>query len=231
MASSLAEPVVRVLISAIVLSLFVLARRHFPAKIGQEENADSIARLNHRFKRTQWRIGASMLFIAIAAGWTGYAFLTGLNRLFAALDGPSAFVLLPQTAIWWFLPGFTGLILTWEITVGAFAWVGGKKNAELYRYWSEAKTGIDATRILRLIALAVVLPIGILTALALPEHDLLQNTGILSRGYAFGKTTYSYKDAIRMTTIEGFRKRDGGLTRRAGIVLGFFGREPLVFGG
>lgn len=64
----------------------------------------------------------------------------------------------------------------------------------------------------------IVLPIAILTGLALPERAVLQKDAIRARGYAFSiARTCRYADARRMTVIEGFRRRDGKLVRRAGI--------------
>jgi len=129
---------------------------------------------------------------------------------------------LPQTAIWWFLPGFAALTLAWEITLGAWSLIGDKKEVALYNYWSTAKAGFDATRVLRIMAIVIVLPIAILTALALPEHVALGREEIRARGYGLsGVRTYRYSDARRITVIDGFRNRDGTLVKRAGVVLDF----------
>ncbi len=58
--------------------------------------------------------------------------------------------------------------------------------------------------------------------LELPVHSALRQDDIRECGYAFaGCRTYRYRDARRMTIVEGFRDRDGKLTRRAGIVIDF----------
>jgi hypothetical protein len=68
----------------------------------------------------------------------------------------------------------------------------------------------------------VALPIGILTALALPLHATLGQDEIVSCGYGFSPCQgYRYADARRMTEVEGFRDRNGNLTHRAGIVIDF----------
>ena len=43
--------------------------------------------------------------------------LASLNRLGAVLDGPAEQVLGPQSATWWILPVFAGIVLAWETTL------------------------------------------------------------------------------------------------------------------
>jgi len=65
--------------------------------------------------------------------------LVSLNQLFISLEGPSDFVSLPQTAIWWFLPGFAAITLEWEATLGTWSLMGNKNEVVLYNYWTTAK--------------------------------------------------------------------------------------------
>jgi hypothetical protein len=206
-----------------VLSVFALARRYFPAKPAKEfATTHSIKDLDARFALTQWIVGIAMVLIGGAIAWSTHLVLVNLNRFAATLEGPSEFVLLPQTAIWWFLPGFAAVTLAWEITLGLWSWLGDKKEVELYNYWTVTKAGFDSTRVLRVMAVVIVLPIAILTALDIPQHAALRSDEIRARGYGFGTVQlYRYSDARRMTIIEGFRDRNGKMTRRAGVVLDF----------
>jgi hypothetical protein len=71
-------------------------------------------------------------------------------------------------------------------------------------------------------ALVIVLPIAVFTALAVTEHDSLTDTEILSRGYGLSTTrVFRYSDAVRYGIIDGFRDGSGKLTKRAGCVLYF----------
>lgn len=225
MAFSLVDSLARATIPALVLSVFALARRYLPAKALREPGiAYSLEELSARFAFTQWLVGGSMLLFGVAIAWGIHSILVTLNRLFADLDGPSDLVLFPQSAIWWFLPGFAAITLAWEVTLGAWSLMGNKKEVALYNYWSTAKAGFDATRVLRIMAVVIVLPIAIFTALALPEHVALGREEIRARGYGFsGVRTYRYSDARRMTVIDGFRNRDGTLVKRAGVILDFSG--------
>ena len=222
MAYTLVDSLVRASIPAIALTVFAVARRYLPARSAKEfGTAYSIEELSARFAFTQWLVGAGMVVIGSVIVWGAHTLLVGLNQLFVSLEGTSDFVLLPQTAIWWFLPGFAAITLAWEATLGTWSLMGSKNAVALYNYWTTAKAGFDSTRVLRIMAVAIV-PIAILTALALPEHAVLQKEEIRARGYGFGGTkTYRYADARRMTVINGFRQRDGKLVKRVGIVLDF----------
>jgi hypothetical protein len=71
-------------------------------------------------------------------------------------------------------------------------------------------------------ALLFTLPIAVLTILALPVHVSLRQSDIRDCGYAFRPCkTYMYSQARRMTIVDGFRTRDGKLTRRAAVVIDF----------
>ena len=223
MAYTLVDSLVRASIPAIVLTVFAVARRYLPAKSAKEfGTAYSIDELSARFSFTQWLVGAGMVAIGTVIAWGVHTLLVSLNQLFVSLEGPSDFVLLPQAAIWWFLPGFAAITLAWEATLGAWSVMGNKREVALYNYWTTAKAGFDSTRVLRIMAVAIVMPIAILTALALPEHAVLKKEEIRTRGYGFsGTQIYRYSDARRMTVIDGFRQRDGKVVKRAGIVLDF----------
>jgi hypothetical protein len=182
-----ADSLVRAAIPAIVIGILALVRRYFPAKSPPNFAAGwSLEELSGRFAFTQWLVGASMLLIGGALAWGIHSVLVNSNQFVAGLDGPSEFVLLPQTAIWWFLPGFAALALAWEITLGAWSLIGDRRDVALYNHWTTAKAGFDSTRVLRITALAIVLPIAILTALEIPEHVSLGPYEIRATGYGFG---------------------------------------------
>jgi hypothetical protein len=223
MTHTLADFLVRASIPAVVFTVFAIARRYLPAKTAKQfGTAYSINELSSHFRLTQWLVNAGMLAIGAVIAWGTHTLLVSVNQLFISLEGPSDFVLPPQTAIWWFLPGFAALALAWEATLDTWSLIGNKNEVALYNYWTTAKAGFDSTRVLRILTVVVVLPIAIATALALPQHAVLQKEAIRARGYGFSSTsTYRYVDARRLTVIDGFRQRDGKLVKRAGLVLDF----------
>src|SRR6185312_12234598 len=147
-----------------------------------------------------------------------------------AADGPAIFRQLPQSAIWWFFPGFGALALSYEITLQLWSLFGEREDAHLYSEWSNRKIAeqwgkyksIDFRKALRWLSIAIVLPIGVLTILELNAHVSIEEGAIRDCGYAFAPCkVYPYAAARRITVIAGFRGRDGELTERAGVVLDF----------
>lgn len=213
----------RALVPVMVYFGLALARRYMSAaSVKAPEQQVSMADLDSRFSRTQWTIGISMLMVGVVFAITTHALFVWLNRYFSTTDGPAEFRLWQQSATWWLFPIFGALALSWEIVLQLWSDWGNREAAHLYNYWSIQKSGFDATRILRWMAALIVLPIGVLTALALPMHVALRQDDIRDCGYAFSSCKlYRYVDARRLIMIEGFRDRQGKLTRRAGIVIDF----------
>ena len=167
--------------------------------------------------------GATVLMM-VAILFTGHAVLVWLNREFALADGPAAIRLFPQMAIWWFLPGFAASCLSYEIVVQLWSLTKGRGSVESFDREKSEDAGFDSRRLLRWMVLVVVLPIGLLTVLALPKHASLGPDVISEHGYGFkGKRVFRYADARRLTAIDGFRNRDGKFIARAGLVLNFVG--------
>ncbi len=222
MAYTLVDSLVRASIPAIVLTVFALAL-YFPAKPAREfGTVYSTEGLNIRFSSKHWLFGGGMVLAGTAIAVATHFFLASLNRLGAVLDGPAEQVLAPQSAIWWPLPVFAGIVLAWETTLGLWSLLGDKKEAALYVYWTMATAGFDAVRVLRLMIVGIAIPGAILTLLAVPEHDALGHEDIRARRYGFSAAKiYRYSEGRRMTVIQGFRDRRGKLVQRAGIVLEF----------
>jgi hypothetical protein len=214
-------PYARVLMAIAIPAVFALARRYFPVSARQSQE-ESIDELDSRFASLQWLVGLGMCVVGVLLAWGLYAGLVGENRYLANKDHTALLVLYPQSAIWWFLPGFAALCLSWEITLQLMVLFGGRGEAESYSYWTSAKVGFDSTKVLRWMAAIIVLPIAILTFLELPVHVALGQDDIRDCGYGFAACkVYRYADARRMTIIDGYRSRDGKLERRAGIVMDF----------
>jgi hypothetical protein len=216
------EFVAKAAVPAAVAVTFALARRFLPARELPYEGKDyNSADLDLRFDGTQWLVGLGTTVVGVAFFLLTHLGLVAANRGLAEAEGPAHFMIPPQAAIWWFFPLFGALALSWEITLLIWSACGDRNEVRLYDAWSSRKAGFDSRRVLRLLALFVALPIGILTCLALPMHDTLHDAGIRSTGFAWrNRSVYRYSEARRLTTIEGFRT-DGKLTRRAGVVIDF----------
>ena len=219
--SDLIQLAAKAIVPVAVAVGFALARKYLKPSARLSEA--QLSTLDARFQHTKWVVGFSLIAVAVVFVWTTHHVLVALNHYLAASDGPETSLhLWPQTAIWWFFPGFGALALCWEITHQLWSAFGQADTARSYRLWSDGRAGFDCTRILRWMALVIASPIGVLTVLALPMHTALRHQDIRVCGYAWAECkTLEYSKAVRMTLIEGFRDRDGKLTPRVGIVLDF----------
>lgn len=211
----------KALVITSVFGVFAFVRKYFRVSADDKR---SIEDLNFRFRRTKWIVASAMVLVGGVFLLSTHAAFVWLNWHIAMADGPAEFRLLPQTATWWFFPGFGAVALSWEITLQLWSYFGSHEDANLYSEWSNIKPGFDARKVLRWMSILIVLPIGVLTILELPVHSSVRREDIRDCGYAFSQCKlYSYAAVRRMTMIDGFRGRDGKLTRRAGIVLDFSG--------
>ena len=162
-----------------------------------------------------------MIATAVVFAWTTHHLLVSLNRYLGTSDGPETSLRLwPQTAIWWFFPGFGAVVLCWEITLKLWSALGQGDTARSYRLWSDGRTGFDCTRILRWMALVIALPIGVFTFLALPMHTELRHQDIRVCGYAWaGCKTFAYSKAVRMTLIKSGHARTRRRHSRACVFI------------
>jgi hypothetical protein len=181
------------------------------------------------FRDRQWIINICNAVVALSFFFGVHAALVALNLHLAIADSPSGIHLLPQTAIWWFLPGFGALILPWEITIRIWSLFAENKTVRLYREWAKVDTFMYRGALLpnelgwfHFFALAIVLPVSIATLLALNMHANVGSDSIRDCGYAFKTcSVYRFADAQSLTEIEGSRATDGKLTHQAGIVIDF----------
>lgn len=163
-----------------------------------------------------------MIVVATLFGLTSYEALVWTNRELILRDAPSVFLILPDRWIWFFFPLFGAICLTWELTLRLWILLGDESQARKYETWSNSKTGFNTTRVLRIMAFLIALPIGLATLLALPIHTSLNNAG-LTIGH-FGTLTaryHPYSDVRGITVTQGLRLRDGTLQKRPAVVLDF----------
>jgi hypothetical protein len=206
-----------------VLVVFALLRKYLPAqhpKVGSQSRP-SPEELD-AFESWNWMVYLAMILIGVIFAWTTHAILRGLNRYYAAAEGPARFQLFPQEAIWWFFPGFGALCLSWEITLLIWGQFSGRERIRDYITWTNQRAGFDSTTVLRWFALLIALPIGILTLLAVPMHTALYDDGMQIGEYArHSPYKYRYSDARSIAIVEGVRDRDGKFAARAAVVIDF----------
>ena len=207
--------VIAIFVGALV---FALARKYMPApparELSEEERDAAIT-------VSPWFPWLAMVAFGILFALTSYFALFKLNRYVASSDGSPQFILLPQSAIWWFLPLFGALVLPWDVTLELWALAGHRLEARLYREEASRKVDYDPNKMMHLLAILAA-PIALASILALSMHVSLGEAEIHDCGYAFASCkVYLYSAARRMTIINGYRARDGKLDPQAGIVIDF----------
>lgn len=90
-----------------VVIAFAFFRKRYPSNPSRLTQSE-IERLDSSFRSMKWLPQIFMVLIAIIFLFSTHAALVALNKHFAPVDSPTAIVLLPQTAIWWFFPGIRG---------------------------------------------------------------------------------------------------------------------------
>jgi hypothetical protein len=215
-----------------VFAAFAVLRKYVPIRPETGDDKKSVDDLEGQFNTARWLFPLCMVFVGILFAWATHAGLVWLNRYLAEKESPGALqLLLPQSAIWWFFPGFAALTFAYELTLQLWSIFGSRQNADRYSDWTNLKTAntsglgrIDYRKSLRWMFLLVAAPTGAFTVLALPMHASLGPESIHDCGYAFSSCKiYPYTAARRMTIIQGFRRRDGSFTSRAGAIVDFDG--------
>jgi hypothetical protein len=163
-----------------------------------------------------------MLGVGIAFGFLIYEAFQWTNALWGESDGRSLILMLPTRAIWAILAVFAPLCLTWEIVLRLWRNWGRPLQAIKYEAWSNSKAGFDATRVLQLMGITMVLPAAIAIALALPIHTSFGADRISIGHYgSVSPKRYSYSDIVNITVTKGILLRDGSMQSRPAITLDF----------
>jgi hypothetical protein len=90
---------------------FAFARKYLKPSARLSEA--QLSALDARFRKTKWFVVAGMIAVAVIFVWATHHMLVSVNRYLAASDAQEAPLRLsPQTAIWWFFPGFGALALS-----------------------------------------------------------------------------------------------------------------------
>jgi hypothetical protein len=206
-----------VIVSCSVLAMFALARRFMRTSVEDAKLAEKV----DASIPSVVVVNLVMLVVGLLFAIIVHALLVWSNRFIASKDGTALMVLYPSVAIWWFLPGFGALAVAWEITYRAW-FLMNRAQAEAYRAYSNVKSGFDSTRLLRILAVVVVLPMVVATILALPIHTTLTAQAIRDGHFAkISEVVFSFADATELIQFDGNALRDGSFQPRAGVLIRF----------
>lgn len=206
-------------VPAAVITVIGLMRRYLPATAVPKSEV-SVA--HEDFGRLQRSVNVTLVAVGIGLGYGTYRLLLLASQSFANEDSPAVFQLPPSKWIWFFLPLFGALCVSWDITLWLWSFVDDHNRIQRYLEWSDARAGFNSTRVLRWLTVLLALPVCILTLLALPMHSSVREDVIAVRQYgALSSKTYPYSRARRLAWVDGFRGRDGAMNKRAEVLVDF----------
>jgi hypothetical protein len=204
------------LVIGVVFSLF---RRYFPAK------PDLTLQRYDRPEGKRLPTGvfsAITIAMGIATAVGGYFVLLAVNHLFAKSDGLALAQAFPVPVIWCFLPGFAALAVPWPLTISLLRRSPYHDEAAYVEDEGNRKSGFDCFRVMVGMNIFIVLPIATFTFLALPERLTFTDSEILWTHYAsLTPEPFAYADAVRLTTVDGYKLRDGTFKQHKDLLIDF----------
>jgi hypothetical protein len=160
--------------------------------------------------------------MGIAIAVAGYFSLLAANHLFAKADGPPLAYAFPVAVSWCFLPGFAALSIPWPLTLMLLRRSTYHDEARYIESEANLKSGFDCFRVMAMLNIFLVLPIAVLTLLALPERLTLTNHEILWTHYAsLTPERFAYADIVRLTEVDGYKLSDGTFKSHKDLVIDF----------
>jgi hypothetical protein len=196
---------------------FTAFRKYFPPHLKPDQDR---RREGKRLPTGIFSIVTVAIGIVIAIG--GYFLLLGTNRLLAKADGSALAQIYPPSEIWCFLPGFAALALPWPLTIAILRHSTYRGEAAYIETEAGGQSGFDCFRVMAGLNIFIVLPIAVLTLLALPERLTLKDNQILWTHYAsLVPERFLYEDIVRLTGVEGYLLRDGSFKSHRDLLIDF----------
>jgi MFS family permease len=166
--------------------------------------------------------GACMWFLGVLIAFGGFFLLRLANRVWGSLDHQATLSVYPVAAIWAFLPGFAALTLPWLTTLWLMRRFGyAVQAAEIVAKGNE-KMNLDGERVMHGLTWGVVLPVGLLTVMAIPMHLAVTHDEVRVTHYAhLSPEIFPFADARRAFSVDGNFLRDGRFQSHPDLVLCF----------
>lgn len=167
-------------------------------------------------------VGAAMWSLGIVLALSFFV-LRGANRLWAQMEGPAILTQYATQAIWCFFPGFAAVAIPWPLTVWYLRRAGRWEEADGIEDEADRKgRGVDSYRVMKWMSFGLVCPIGFFTLLAIPIHLSITDSEARVGHYSSLRTErFAFKDARRLTVIDGYTLRDGEFKPAKDLVIDF----------
>jgi hypothetical protein len=167
-----------------------------------------------------WMIGICLLL-------TFFVF-RAVNHAWAALDKNAVLHLYPTAVLWCFFPGFAALSIPWPFTVWLLRRLGRTDEADAIAEDSNQKSGVNSFLVMKWMSFGLVVPIGVLTVLALPMHlSIGDHEARLGRYASISEEIFPLDQARRATYVDGIRYRDGTFHPQRDLVIDFLDGRKL----
>jgi hypothetical protein len=191
---------------------------------------DQIDDLEAQFCTQQTIVNLCCIPSGLAFLFLTHACLIAISQHLIQSDGVPGYHIAYQPVFYWFLPGFGALSLCFEITLQIWAMFVGHTVVNLYSEWDSrqpkrSRGGIvyyDVRKILRWFTVLLVIPIGILSSLALNMHTTFGEDGMHEFGYAFAMPkVHSYAQIRQVAHVHGVFGKHGRFIDRPYCVVDF----------
>lgn len=208
----------RVLVPLVLLPLLAVFRRLAPRR---NRAADRPYESQIPEPLSPGIVGAAMWSLAIALALLFFV-LRGANRYWASLEGPSVLTQYAPQVFWCFFPGFAALALPWPLTVWYLRKIGRWEEADTIEDDADARGSMNSFRVMKLLGIVVVAPIGFFTVLAIPIHLSISASEVRVGHYASWRSErFPLTQARRLTVVDGYRLRDGSVHPAKDVIIDF----------
>lgn len=163
-----------------------------------------------------------MFAMAGVFGVGGFYLLRGVNQFWASFYDDAVLKVYPVREIWWFLPGFSALVLPWLLTLWLLRKLGYAAQAAEFIAEGNEKANFDCDRVMRWLAWGILLPVALFTLPAIPMHLAVTRTEVRVTGY--GRLTpdvFRLVDAKKAYMVDGYYLRDGNFEPHADLLVDF----------
>ena len=158
--------------------------------------------------------------VTVAIG--GFFLFYSANRVWALADKGTILTIYPTKIIWCFASGFAALCIPYFTTLWLLRRFGYAGQAGEIIAKGNAKMNMDGMRIMRWLIWGLVLPVTILTILAIPMHLTVNDHAVLVTHYASLKSeVFSFSDAVAAYEVDGYILRDQSFKSHPDLVFVF----------
>jgi hypothetical protein len=144
------------------------------------------------------------------------------NYLWARLDGPAQLRTYETQAVWFFFPAFAAMSVPWPLTIWMLRRLGRNDEADAICDESNRKSGFNSYRVMVWFSCWVVVPIGVVTLMAIPIHLSIGDSEVRVGRYAkWSSERFRYDQAVRARLVSVAETRGGQRVMTRNLLIDF----------